>query len=98
VIVIYRKESIFRIGGWNERFIGWGGEDNYQEFKTKNLISWVENKCRCYHLWHTRPSPDNKWYPKTMELLNKLMSMSVDDTIKLINNDLLRIGMKNKYA
>lgn len=97
-IVLYRTESAFKIGGWNERFVGWGGEDNYQEFKTKNLLSWAENKARCYHLWHSRPAPDNKWYPKTMELLNKLVSMSIDDTVKLINNDLPKIGMKNKYT
>lgn len=97
-IVLYRTESIYRIGGWNERFVGWGGEDNYQEYKTKNLLTWVENKARCYHLWHSRPAPDSKWYPKTMDLLNKLLSMSIEDNVKLINNDLPKIGMKNKYA
>ncbi len=97
-IVMYRKDSIYRIGGWNERFIGWGGEDNYQEYKTKNLMSWAENKAKCFHLWHTRPSPENNLYMKTMELLNKLVSMPIDDTVKLIRADLPKIGMKNKYA
>jgi hypothetical protein len=97
-IVLYRKESALKIGGWNERFIGWGGEDNYQEFKTKNLLTWVENNARCYHLWHTRTPPDNKWYTRTMELLNKLVSMSTEDTIKIINVDIPKIGAKNKYS
>ncbi len=97
-IILYRTESIYRIGGWNERFVGWGGEDNYQEYKTKNLLTWVENKARCYHLWHPRPVPDSKYYSNNLDLLNKLLSMSIEDNVKLINNDLPKIGMKNKYA
>lgn len=97
-IVLYRKEAAFRIGGWNERFIGWGGEDNYQEFKTKNLLTWTENKSRCYHLWHSRTPPDARLYSRTMELLNKLISMPMNDVLKVINNDIPKIGAKNKYS
>lgn len=96
-IVIYRKNAIYRIGGWSERFIGWGGEDNYQEFKTKRMLTWSESKARCYHLWHTRPAPDNKFYARTMETLNSLMKMSEEDMIKLIKRDYPKIGLKNKY-
>lgn len=97
-IVIYRKSAIYKIGGWSERFVGWGGEDNYQEFKTKNLLSWTENKARCYHLWHHRPPPDMTLYSKTMEVLNRLVGMSIDDTVKLIKIDSQKIGLKNKYC
>lgn len=97
-IVIYRKISINKIGGWCERFIGWGGEDNYQEFKTKKLLSWSESKSKCYHLWHPRTPPDQNLYKKTMETLNKLMSMSTDDTIKIIRSDYRKIGYRNKYT
>lgn len=96
-IVLYRKESIYKIGGWCEDFIGWGGEDNFQEHKTKNLLSWFESSNKCFHLWHERAQPDMKWYPRTLELLNKLVSLSPDDLKKNINLSLQKMGMKNKY-
>ena len=97
-IVIYRRDSIFKIGGWCERFFGWGGEDNYQEFKTKGLLSWYEKPGKCYHLWHKRLPPDPKFYNKTLEMLNKLMGMSMDDTKRLIHADMPKIGLKNKLS
>lgn len=96
-IIMYRKEAIYKIGGWSEDFIGWGGEDDYQSFKSKLLLNWTELPFRCYHLWHERGAPEQKWYNRNLQLLNKLVSLSVDDTKKLININLPKIGMKNKY-
>lgn len=96
-IVMYRKDSLYKIGGWNEDFIGWGGEDNFQEFKTKKFLKWFENKSRCYHLWHERGTPDQKWYKRTMDLLNKLMIMNDEDLNKNIQMSISKIGMINKY-
>jgi predicted glycosyltransferase involved in capsule biosynthesis len=96
-IVMYRKDAIYKIGGWSEDFIGWGGEDNYQEFKTKKMLNWIEVKNRCYHLWHDRLPPDQNWYKRTMELLNKLMSLNDQEILKQIQASLPRIGTLNKY-
>ncbi len=96
-IIMYRKESIYKIGGWSEDFIGWGGEDDYQSTKSKMLLNWTELPSRCYHLWHERGAPDQKWYNRNLQLLNKLINLSVEDTKKLININLPKIGMKNKY-
>lgn len=97
-IVIYKKEAIYKIGGWCEDFIGWGGEDNYQEHKTKNLLTHYESTGKCYHLWHHRGEPDRKWYPRTLELLNKLVSLQGQELIKQINTSFPKIGLKNKYS
>ena len=37
-ISMFRKESISKIAGWNEDFIGWGGEDDYQTLKVHNFL------------------------------------------------------------
>lgn len=97
-IIMYRRDSIYKIGGWSERFFGWGCEDNYQEYKTKGLLSWYENKGRCYHLFHSRVVPDQNLYYKMMEIMNKLMGISIEDTKKLIQTDIPKIGMKNKLS
>jgi glycosyltransferase involved in cell wall biosynthesis len=96
-IVIYKKESIYKIGGWSEDFIGWGGEDNFQEFKTKKLLTWYEDQYRCYHLFHERGAPDPTYYKRTMELLNKYMNLNDQDLQKQIQLASPKIGLINKY-
>lgn len=97
-IVFYKKEAIFKIGGWSEDFIGWGGEDNFQEFKTKKLLTWHEEPNRCYHLYHERGAPEPTYYQRTMELLNKLMSLNDTDLQKHIQMATPKIGLVNKYS
>ena len=97
-IVIYKKEAIYKIGGWCEDFIGLGGEGGYQEHKTKNLLTHYESTGKCYHLWHHRVESDKKWYPRNLELLNKLVSLQGQELIKQINMSSPKIGLKNKYS
>ena len=97
-IVIYKKEAIYKIGGWCEDFIGLGGEGGYQEHKTKNLLTHYESTGKCYHLWHHRVESDKKWYPRNLELLNKLVSLQGQELIKQINMSAPKIGLKNKYS
>jgi len=97
-IVMYRRDSIYRIGGWSERFFGWGCEDNYQEYKTKGILTWYEMKGRCYHLYHSRGVADQNLYHKMIQIMNKLMSVSIEDTKKLIQGDIPKIGMVNKLS
>ena len=96
-ICIFRKDAINKIGGWSEDFIGWGGEDDFQEVKVKNFLTWAEVPGRCYHLYHDRPAPDMKWYQRNLQLLQKLGSLSKEELQKVINNSLQKIGMRNKY-
>ena len=96
-ICIFRKDAIQKLGGWHEDFIGWGGEDDFQAVKVKNLLNWVEVPGRCYHLYHERPAPDMKWYQRNIQLLQKLSVMSKEELIKVINNVTPKSAMKNKY-
>ncbi len=96
-IVIYKKDSIIKIGGWCEDFIGWGGEDNFQEFKTMNLLTYLEMPHKCYHLWHERGQIDQRMYSRTLELLNRLLALNLDDLKKYINSTNQKNGMVNKY-
>lgn len=94
---IFRKSSIRKIGGWNESFIGWGGEDDYQAIKVTNFLTYKELGFRCYHLFHNRENPDMKDYHKNLQILNQASTMSKEDLIKTINASLPKIGMSNKY-
>jgi predicted glycosyltransferase involved in capsule biosynthesis len=96
-MIIFRRDAIYKIGGWHEKFIGWGGEDDFQTIKVKTFLTWHENDARCYHLYHSRQAPDMKWYQKNLHLLQTLSSMSKEEIQKLINVEVPKSGLKNKY-
>lgn len=96
-IIMFRKESLKKIGGWSEDFIGWGGEDDYQSFKIKQLLSWTEIPNRSYHLYHEKAQTNNIFYQRNLQLLNKLISFPIDETRKYISSSFQRNGLKNKY-
>ena len=96
-IIMYRRESIFRIGGWDQAFISWGGEDDWQSHKTKTLLKWIECPNKCYHLYHAKVIPNMVYYKRNLQLLNKLVSISKEDLTKYISNSTPKIGFKNSY-
>jgi hypothetical protein len=96
-ITIFRKESILRIGGWCQDFIGWGAEDDFQTIKVENFLSNYEQKGRCFHLYHDREAPDQKWYQRNLQLLQKYKKLNKNELVSLINNSNKTLGMKNLY-
>jgi len=54
-IILINRNAFMRIGGWDERFVGWGGEDNAMTLKILNCPGLVATKCEgmdTYHLSH----------------------------------------------
>jgi cellulose synthase/poly-beta-1,6-N-acetylglucosamine synthase-like glycosyltransferase len=96
-ICIFRREAIDKIGGWDERFLGWGAEDDFTSLKVNHFLSFKEMPNRCYHLFHSRTQPDMKLYQRNLELLQKSNTMSKEEIIKTINSQIQKNGMKNKY-
>jgi predicted glycosyltransferase involved in capsule biosynthesis len=96
-IAMFRRDAIARIGGWNEDFIGWGGEDDFQTMKVKNFLKWTELKYRCFHLYHAKEQPDMKWYQRNLQILNNSAKFTKDDLAKQINMSMPKMGMINKY-
>ena len=96
-IAMFRRDAITKIGGWNEDFIGWGGEDDFQTMKVKNFLKWTELKYRCFHLYHAKEQPDMKWYQRNLQILNNAAKFTKDDLAKQINMSMPKMGMINKY-
>ncbi len=96
-IAIFKKEALIKIGGWSENFIGWGGEDDFQTIKVKNFCSWSELKAKVFHLYHEREQPDPRFYNRTLQFLQKANTMTKEELAKLINNEMPKMGMRNKY-
>lgn len=60
-LLIVRREDFFKVGGYDERFIGWGWEDIAFRLKLDHEIGPHQriNDGRVYHLWHERPEEFN---------------------------------------
>lgn len=55
-ICVFRREVFFALGGMDERFLGWGGEDdamsiNLERYTTRIAVQRDTPAC---HLWHPR--------------------------------------------
>jgi cellulose synthase/poly-beta-1,6-N-acetylglucosamine synthase-like glycosyltransferase len=96
-ISIFRKESILKIGGWSEDFIGWGGEDDFQTIKVHNFLKWTELNAKCYHLFHNKELIDQKNYQKTLQILQKAKTLNKEELQRAISMSSQKMGMKNKY-
>lgn len=97
-ISIFRLESILKIGGWDERFWSWGGEDDFQTIKVKNFLSWKELNSKCYHLYHKREEPDQKHYQTNVNLIRAISTMNREQIGTVIRNSSSKIGMLNKCS
>ena len=59
-----RQKTFFALGGWDERFVGWGGEDDAFSFKVQRArLSTLEfDDVAALHLYHPR-SQDSEANP-----------------------------------
>lgn len=97
-IIMFRKEALIKIGGWDESYIGWGGEDDFQGHKIRVLLNWTECPYRCYHLHHEKVKPNVIFYQRNLQLLNKLVNLKPDELKRYADSKYPKFGFKNTYA
>jgi hypothetical protein len=90
---IYKRDAYLSIGGYNEDFVGWGGEDNEFFYRAKKLIKlWklqgkIEKEFNLYHLYHTRNDVDGAKQPnyqKNRQILDNLYKMPNDKFMRYV--------------
>lgn len=96
-ISMFRLESINKIGGWSESFIGWGGEDDFQSIKVEKLLTSHVMYNKCYHLYHAKSSPDMKYYKQSLYLLEKSKKLNNSELIDMISKMSRGNGLLNKF-
>jgi len=58
-ICIFRKSSLDYVGGWDERFRGYGLEDNAMTIQIgRSKLPIMQMPFRCYHIFHPRNKAD----------------------------------------
>ena len=83
--VAMAKDAFFAIGGYDESFVGWGGEDNEFWERAHTRRAWSYGYLPIVHLWHAaqprKTDPDNP----TLRHYAKLSGMAVEDRITALN-------------
>lgn len=75
------RDAYFAIGGFDESFIGWGGEDNefWERATTRHL--WPYGYLPIVHLWHAAQPGKHDVQRQTAELLERLSAIPASERI-----------------
>jgi hypothetical protein len=101
-LFVISRENFDAVGGFDERFIGWGGEDDAFSHAVRTICGKIANvKGKVYHLWHPSLSyetnPNGKANGKLLQRYERA-SGNKEEMIKLIqerNSDLEKIQHNN---
>ena len=77
---VIRRETYFEIGGHDERFEGWGGEDVefLDRLRTRKL--YPGSFLPAIHLWHP-PAPQKQSGHRNNELLRRIMAEPTESRV-----------------
>jgi len=81
--ITVRRSSYFAIGGFDEEFVGWGGEDDEFWERAKTLKIWPFAYLPLIHLWHKEQEgklPGTRNVTRTRYL--NLMNLPIEQRIK----------------
>lgn len=77
------REAYWRIGGHDERFVGWGGEDLEFLDRLKTTRIFPGGTLPSLHLWHP-PAPQKRSEHRNRETCDRLRSLPVADRIRAL--------------
>lgn len=76
-LVLFQRDFLSLLGGWDERFEGWGGEDDAMDLKLRRgaVPHRLIEGARGFHLPHRRAMPDHPHYATNLALLAELQTL-----------------------
>ena len=97
-----RADAFARLGGWDERFRGWGGEDDALTYKVQRArLPTVElDERAALHLWHPRvveAMSGQPHYRSNCELLARYRRYSDPELRRLAEVQRQLLGHREKY-
>lgn len=97
-----RAEAFARLGGWDERFRGWGGEDDAFTYKVQRArLPTVElDERAALHLWHPRAEEatfGQPHYRGNCELLARYRRYTDPQLLRLAEVQRQLLGHREKY-
>ena len=101
-LFVIRRTAFAHVGGFDERFLGWGGEDDAMTIKVERArLSCVELDDEvALHLWHPRPrsaTMQHPHYAQNCALLDDYRRYSDATLARLAEVQWSRSGNQHKY-
>ncbi len=101
-LFLIRKNAFVHLGGWDERFRGWGGEDDALTCKVQRArLSTVELDERpALHLWHPRSvetTSGQPFYASNCDLLARYRRYTDPELLRLSEVQMQMMGHREKY-
>jgi len=99
-IYIITREFFVRTGGMDERFSGWGGEDDVMSIKLQRMSPRVAiaRNATGWHMWHPRGERyDHDGYQLNRNLLQHYQQMDKNEISSLCRQQYTGIGDTEKY-
>lgn len=102
-LFLIRRSVYDTLGGFDERFLGWGGEDAAMSVKIERLVpsSRVATGVTACHLYHERPRSlryEHEHYARNVALLRKYRNASTWNLLDLCDSHRITMGDKDKYT
>ncbi len=98
---VFRRDAYENLGGFDERFEGWGGEDDaMSRFKIPLLQKAYSAEGTAFHLWHTRFQDEGHLqsnYQNNLKLLQAYTTLSKTDILELCAESRKNFGNPDKY-
>lgn len=76
-LLVVARSGWDRVGGFDERFVGWGHEDSAFNHRVLAAASWRQIEGNAWHLWHPSPKPASPEYRRNRALLAELERSNV---------------------
>jgi len=77
--MLISRKSYYLVGGFDETFVGWGGEDTAFHYKCEKLLCIKRIDNTLYHLYHESAKRHRNTYKKE---LDRIKNMTKEDLIK----------------
>ena len=95
-IILFRKEALEKVAGWNEDFWGWGGEDDYMSTIVNIFLTSTNLTNKCYHLYHAKAQVIHDYYMRNLHVFNMFINASKEQISQYIEVVKNKIGNINK--
>jgi hypothetical protein len=101
VFLIHRAHFVL-LGGWDERFLGWGGDDDAMTIKIRRaaMRTHVMPSTDGFHLHHARATPaapGDPLYRGNLDLLEQLRTLSEPELKRLCEVQWFLAGDANRH-
>jgi hypothetical protein len=102
-MVMFTRQAYEKIYGWDENFRGWGGEDDVQTYKIKNMLTHIEMPFNAYHLYHSRNATTgdaayHSHYKNNVDIINKVIKMTPVEISSYYSKAFESYGNELKYT